>query len=60
MLKFQYLIAEAKGGIITPKLADDYGQAVVELNITALAVLSGYHIGQANGKGRLLAMLARV
>ena len=30
------------GGIITPKLADDYGQAVVELNITALAVLSGY------------------
>ena len=48
------------GGIITPKLADDYGQAVVELNITALAVLSGYHIGQANGKGRLLAMLARV
>jgi hypothetical protein len=60
MLKFQYLIAESIGGIITPKLADDYGQAVVELNITALAVLSGYHIGQANGKGRLLAMLARV
>ncbi|QMT40401.1 hypothetical protein [Neisseria shayeganii] len=39
------------GGIITPRLTHAYGQPEIELNLTAKAVMRGYHIGQAQGKG---------
>ncbi|MDO5638588.1 MAG: hypothetical protein Q4G28_01820 [Neisseria sp.] len=48
------------GGVITPKHGDDYGQPVIELDITAKAIMHGYHIGQANGNGRLMPLLQRL
>ncbi|OSI16865.1 hypothetical protein BWD09_06475 [Neisseria dentiae] len=41
------------GGIITPKLTAEYGQTEIELDLTVKTIMTGYHIGQAAGKGRL-------
>lgn len=45
------------GGIITPKLVNVYGQTEIELDITAKAVLGGYYVQQADGKGNLFTEL---